>query len=82
MTHSSIFDNFQEKSMLQEALSVEKLEALTTMEPEQRIAVMRFLKEAQEKDLLRDSNDEETLWNLLNEKFEFDSRFVNACILN
>lgn len=50
------------------------MEALSAMAPEQRIMVMQFLNEIREKRSENDVKDNQSIWKLLSDKLQFNTR--------
>lgn len=73
---SKLFTVYYEMVLLQRALSVDEMEALSAMAPEQRIMVMQFLNEIHEKRLMNDAKDNQSIWKLLSDKLQFNTRWV------
>lgn len=61
-------------NLFQRALSLDEMETLSAMAPEQRIRVMQFLNEFREKHLARDVKDNQSIWKLLRDKLQFNTR--------
>uniref|UniRef100_A0A1I8EGF0 Myb-like DNA-binding domain-containing protein n=1 Tax=Wuchereria bancrofti TaxID=6293 RepID=A0A1I8EGF0_WUCBA len=59
------------------ALSVDEMEALSAMAPEQRIMVMQFLNEVHEKHLSNDVRDDQSIWKLLSDKLQFNTSYLD-----
>ncbi|VDN94455.1 unnamed protein product [Brugia pahangi] len=59
------------------ALSVDEMEALSAMAPEQRIIVMQFLNEVREKHLSNDVKDDQSIWKLLTDKLQFNTSYLD-----
>uniref|UniRef100_A0A915PMD7 Uncharacterized protein n=1 Tax=Setaria digitata TaxID=48799 RepID=A0A915PMD7_9BILA len=60
------------------ALSVDEMEALSAMAPEQRIMVMQFLNEVHEKHIEGDAKDDQSIWKLLNDKLQFNTSYLDS----
>ncbi|CAG9531615.1 unnamed protein product [Cercopithifilaria johnstoni] len=60
------------------ALSVDEMEALSAMAPEQRIMVMQFLNEIREKRLENDVKDDQSIWKLLSDKLQFNTSYLDS----
>ncbi|EFO20880.2 hypothetical protein LOAG_07607 [Loa loa] len=60
------------------ALSVDEMEALSAMAPEQRITVMQFLNEVREKHLDNDVKDNQSIWKLLSDKLQFNTNYLDS----
>uniref|UniRef100_A0A8R1TVW9 snRNA-activating protein complex subunit 4 n=1 Tax=Onchocerca volvulus TaxID=6282 RepID=A0A8R1TVW9_ONCVO len=60
------------------ALSVDEMEALSAMAPEHRIIVMQFLNEVREKRLENEMKDDQSVWELLNDKLQFNTSYLDS----
>ncbi|VBB27240.1 unnamed protein product [Acanthocheilonema viteae] len=60
------------------ALSVDEMEALSVMAPQQRIMVMQFLNEIREKRLENDVKDGQSIWKLLSDKLQFNTSYLDS----
>ncbi|VDO26663.1 unnamed protein product [Onchocerca flexuosa] len=64
------------------ALSVDEMEALSAMAPEHRIIVMQFLNEVREKRFENEMKDDQSVWELLSDKLQFNTSYLDSSTQN